>query len=91
MYAIRSYYEQKILRKNSEIAAENRERFEEGGVDFARRVDPDMAILDAGPGLFPDEVVATSGPRTLRITSYNVCYTKLLRYYKYRLPYHFKI
>ena len=81
MYAIRSYYGKDEHRVDSE---QQEEGAGAGGMDGVRRRDRQLEEADADLGAVQarEQRYADAGQarRRGRITSYNVCYTKLLRY-----------
>ena len=81
MYAIRSYYEVKSLQFTLlHLRVEIYGHCSAARFDLHRLYQSGLAGFVIGSGLAPDEsgVGVTAGCR--RITSYNVCYTKLLRH-----------
>ena len=76
MYAIRSYYVIDDVRR----AAEDAHR--DGVRPDVRAVELGALVVRAAPPELLEELLASVDPHAvdvLRITSYNVCYTKLLR------------
>ena len=76
MYAIRSYYE-----KRGPARVGSDDEFY-GARHDARRLPPRCGLLQADPlsgGIDGDDIVGQERVTDIRITSYNVCYTKLLR------------
>ena len=86
MYAIRSYYAAKRIMRFTLQPGGNHQKTGTLLIRFDIRRRTDVAQIKGSVDKFPYGVtVVISGrktdlpPRPLRITSYNVCYTKLLR------------
>ena len=79
MYAIRSYYaEETILTPYTELNLTN-PIYQAGMAYHKRRIKEDVTDLE-NTQADRDEITGTVGMNPPRITSYNVCYTKLLRH-----------